>query len=777
MSRHRLPLQRLATPRVVLLSAALVAVVLAVAEALSGVPGLAALGGAFAAAAGAGVLTWRLPRTSVDERELWRWVTRATWAMTLGLAVEGGVVLALAGNREVHATGIGLTVGAVLACVLAYQGLVRWNRYRTTVVDRGDLTNATSWVLCAFALALLVLHHVGATSTVPGWALEGHVVRLIALVILTGTTLTVTLLSGLRRDPRAWSLSGGLAVMSVVELLGTRTALGAEVSVAGDALPVLLAWTAVVLVAAWMSLLPAATDPVRYASSQVLTVGSLLVIVSGAAVLLVHAVVPGAPHAVPVLAALAVLGGCLRMFRTTRELAQLASTRVEARTDPLTGVANRRAFLESVARLDRESQGAALLVVDLDRFKEVNDRYGHAAGDVVIRATAERLRDVHAGRGSLARLGGDEFAVVLDRPEVDRAAEIAEALSAAVQVPIDVAGRIVRIGASIGVSSTALGEAGHGELLRWADAAMYTAKQAGGGVRVYDQAVDAHDRDQRLLADQLRAMLTEDGDEHGSVVLHFQPQLDCEDGAVVGMEALARWQHPERGLLPPAAFIDLAEQHGVMFALTTRVLDQASTQAAVWNHQGRYLPVAVNLSTSCLEHPRLLDVLDDVLRRTDLPADRLVVEVTETTLMHDPAHAVAVTRAIADRGVGVSIDDYGSGYSSLTYLNELPARELKLDRSFTARLTSDERTRAIVSGTVDLAHHLGLRLIAEGVEDTGTSEALRSMGCDRTQGYLHSRPLPAADVTAWLREQDAAGRVRSAPPVPAGLVPAQRGGS
>jgi diguanylate cyclase (GGDEF)-like protein len=777
MSRTRHPLLRLAAPRAVLPAAALLVAVLAAAEAVAGVSGLTALGGALAAVAGAVVLTRRLPDATVEERELWQWIGRACWAMALGLTLEATAAFVLVGLAEEWHQGAGLTVGAVLACVLAYQGLVRWNRYRTTVVDRGDLLNAVSWALCGVALVLFVLHHVRAAVAGPGWALEGHVIRAVALLILTGTTLTVTLLSGLRRDARAWTLAAGLAAMTVVEALGARSVLAGEATPDADAVPVVLAWTAVVLVAAWASLLPAATDAVPYASSQVLTVGSLLVIVSGAGVLLGSAFVPGAPRVVPVLAAVGVLGACVRVFRTTREIAQLASSRVEARTDPLTGVANRRAFLEAVARFGAAPRGAALLVVDLDRFEEVNDRYGHSAGDVVIRTTADRLQVELAGRGVLARLGGDEFAVVLDRPGVDRASGIATAMHAAVQVPIDVDGRIVRIGASIGVSSTVLGEAGQGELLRWADAAMYSAKQAGGGVRVYDQAVDAHDRDQRLLADHLRAMLTEDGDEHGAVVLHFQPQLDCVDGAVVGMEALARWDHPERGVLPPAAFIDLAEQHGVMFALTTRVLDQASRQAAVWNHQGRYLPVAVNLSTSCLEHPRLLEVLDDVLRRTDLPADRLVVEVTETTLMHDPAHAVAVTRAIADRGVGVSIDDYGSGYSSLTYLNELPARELKLDRSFTARLTSDERTRAIVSGTVDLAHHLGLRLIAEGVEDASTSEALRSMGCDRTQGYLHSRPLPAADVTAWLREQDAAGRVRPGPPLAAGVVPAQRGGS
>ncbi|GIG35793.1 putative bifunctional diguanylate cyclase/phosphodiesterase [Cellulomonas pakistanensis] len=763
MNSHRTRSPRAHAPRALLLLAGLLVAAAGVVETTCVAPGLTTTAGALAAAAGAGVLTARLPHTSVDERELWRWVARGCWAVAAGMAAETALAALLDGAAPGRAAGGPLTVGAVLGCVLAYQGLVRWNRYRTTAAEPGDWLGGLSWLLAAAALVLTVLHHVRTTAAGPGWALEGHVTRLSVLLILVGTTLTVTLLSGLHRDVRAWTLAGGLAAMAGLEAVGAHhLVLGPEPAV--DAALVPAAWASVVVVAAWMTLLPPAPNPVRYASSQVLTVGSLLVIVCGAGLLLAHGLGPGGPAAVPVLATLAVLGGCARVLRTLRDLAQLASTRVEARTDPLTGVANRRAFLESLAGTQR--RGAALLVVDLDRFKEVNDRYGHAAGDAVIGVTAGRLREELAGRGVLARLGGDEFAVVLDDPDVARAAAIAEAMRAAVQVPVDVAGRIVRIDASIGVSSTELGERDHPELLRWADAAMYAAKQAGGGVRVYDEAVDAHERDQRALADDLRAMLTGGGGggRHGEVVLHFQPQLDCRDGSVVGMEALARWRHPERGLLPPVAFIDLAEQHGVMFALTTEVLDQAARQAARWRAAGRDFPVAVNLSTSCLEHPRLIEVVDDVLARTGLPAEGLVVEITETTLMHDPAHAVAVTRAVAERGVGVSIDDYGSGYSSLTYLNELPARELKLDRSFTARLTSDERTHAIVSGTVDLAHHLGLRLIAEGVEDAGTSAVLRELGCDRTQGYLHSRPLPADDVTAWLREHDrAVGRVPALP--------------
>jgi EAL domain-containing protein (putative c-di-GMP-specific phosphodiesterase class I) len=233
----------------------------------------------------------------------------------------------------------------------------------------------------------------------------------------------------------------------------------------------------------------------------------------------------------------------------------------------------------------------------------------------------------------------------------------------------------------------------------------------------------------------------------------------------VAAEALVRWEHPERGVLAPAAFLALAEEHGLMGRLTRRVLDQATRAAAGWAApDGHAVRVAVNLSTSCLDEPGLLELVDDALARVGLPADRLVLEITETALMHDPERAVEATHRLAERGIGLSIDDYGTGYSSLAYLNDLPAEELKLDRSFTARALADPRTRAIVAGTVELAHHLGLRLVAEGVEDRETEALLRGLGCDRVQGYLHARPMPVEAFASWLDER------RAVPPAPVSLA-------
>jgi EAL domain-containing protein (putative c-di-GMP-specific phosphodiesterase class I) len=249
------------------------------------------------------------------------------------------------------------------------------------------------------------------------------------------------------------------------------------------------------------------------------------------------------------------------------------------------------------------------------------------------------------------------------------------------------------------------------------------------------------------------------------VVVHYQPQLDVGTGRVVGAEALVRWQHPSRGLLPPMTFLGLVEEHGLMDDLTVHLLHRAIAESAAWTHDGAPLRISVNLSASSLAHPDLLDLVDDALQRSGLAAGRLVLEVTETTLMADPDLALAVTHELTRRGVQLSIDDYGTGYSSLAYLTDLPATELKLDRAFTMRVVTEPRTAEIVEATVALAHRLGLRVVAEGVEDEATLTVLGGLDVDETQGYLHSRPLPPAEFEAWLAAAPvrAVGQVVGAP--------------
>jgi diguanylate cyclase (GGDEF)-like protein len=733
----------------VVAAALLVVAALAVPGAVDGAPpgdlrvwltGTGAVGSALA-----GLLIRRSLRQREGDHTMWRWSAVAAWLLAAGLAAEtGAALLGLLGPGG----GTAFTAGAVAAAAALYHGLVHWNRFRTAISDPGDWLNGISAVAALVALGNLLLGQAPGGTLWWGWQLG--MLRLAVLLVVLGTASTVLVIAGLRGDARVRVLVAGIAAAGVVEAVGLwHTGPG------GAPHPVVLAtWAALVLLVAALRVGPARALPPREASSQDTTVGAVVVMIAGIGILVVAALAPGDHRTASVLAAVAATGGGVRVLRLVRDLAQLALVRQEARTDPLTGVGNRRALVEAVEALTAGGEGA-LLVMDLDRFKDVNDRFGHTVGDGVIRTMAARIEGRIGARGFLARLGGDEFAAVLRDPDPVAAVQLARALCVAVAEPVTVEHRRVQLEASIGVASTALGVRRPGELLRRADAAMYVAKQAGDGVRLYDEAADSRAQEERELLDGLRGALDPAGDRrHGALTVHFQPQVDARTGRVVGAEALVRWAHPVRGLLPPGAFLGLAEEHDLMTPLTWHVLDQATHAASGWVLAGHDLRVAVNLSTSSLGLPGLLDAVDGALARSGLPAERLVVEITETSLMHDPALAVEVTRRLADRGIGISIDDYGTGYSSLAYLNDLPAEELKLDRSFTARVTADPRTRAIVSGTVDLAHHLGLRLIAEGVEDEATRALLLELGCDRTQGYLHGLPVPADDFGRWLDEHD-----------------------
>ncbi|GAA2029404.1 bifunctional diguanylate cyclase/phosphodiesterase [Pseudokineococcus marinus] len=447
------------------------------------------------------------------------------------------------------------------------------------------------------------------------------------------------------------------------------------------------------------------------------------------------------------------LGVAARAAHLVRDLSQLAVRRQEALTDDLTGAGNRRGLAHRLGASDAW-RGRALLLLDLDRFKEVNDLHGHATGDLLLQEVAVRLHGVLPADAYLARPGGDEFAVVLGPRSAGTAPAVAAAVGRALERPVLLADRRLVVGGSVGLACADGGSDLTGEeLLRRADVAMYTAKAAGGGVSRYDRELDRAAQDAALLLEELRTLLgaggggrrAGDGDAGvGRLVVHHQVQLDAA-GRVVGTEALVRWSHPRRGLVPPDAFLPLAERHGLMSAVTRHVLRRALEEAAVWRREGRALRTSVNLSTSCLSDPSLPGAVAELLASTGTPPSALVLEVPETTLMADPDAAVAAARRLVALGAGVSIDDYGTGYSSLAYLQDLPVTELKLDRVFAARV-ADERTSAIVAGTVELAHRLGVRVVAEGVEDEDVLARLLALGCDETQGYLHGRPAPADEV-------------------------------
>ena len=441
----------------------------------------------------------------------------------------------------------------------------------------------------------------------------------------------------------------------------------------------------------------------------------------------------------------------------------------QAFQDPLTGLPNRTALAQrgratlDACRIAREP--ASVLLIDLDRFKEVNDTLGHAAGDALLCQVADRLRQQIRPEDLLARLGGDEFALVLPGRSTMEARGVARQIRSALYGVFGVDGVRVDADASTGVSGVRadgslvgdragqppqLTEEGVlSELLRRADVAMYVAKHGGSAVAVYTREEDANDRSRLALVADLRRQLSE-----SSMELFHQPKLDLRTGTIAGVEGLVRWKHRERGLLLPVDFIAAAETSGLIEPLTVQVIELALAQVVRWKQVGLHVPVAVNISPSCLGMD-LPSIVRESLETYGVDASMLRMEITEDTLMADPDHAVNTLRQLRDLGIALSIDDFGSGYAGLSYLRRLPVDELKLDRQFTVCLDqhdvpAEDPDVLIVRSTVELGRSLGLTVVAEGVETPQALEALAMMGCDQVQGYLVARPMPADLATRWL---------------------------
>ncbi len=421
--------------------------------------------------------------------------------------------------------------------------------------------------------------------------------------------------------------------------------------------------------------------------------------------------------------------------------------------DPLTGLPNRQWLLERTwTALDEAEQvGArtALMLIDLDRFRSVNDTLGHLAGDRLLLQIAERLRLALPRGAGAARLGGDEFAVLLPVADsITSASRAARTLVAELGKPLDLDGLTLVLEASAGLAvypDHALDAEG---LLQRADVAMYQAKRDRTGVEVYESKRDSNTPDRLGLLGDLRRAL--DAQE---VELHYQPKVRF-DGEVAGLEALMRWVHPERGRVPPDEFIAIAESSGLMPHLTEYVLETALAQVARWRAQGLKVPVAVNVSPRDVHSPGFAGSVAARLARHGVPPWALQLEITEHVLLEDPQRAADTLAGLAGHGVKMSLDDFGTGYSSLVHLRRLPVSELKIDRSFVARLAIDNEDAEIVRCTVDLAHSLGLVVVAEGVEDDETWERLRDLGCDAVQGWLVAAAMPAEKATAWLRARE-----------------------
>ena len=432
---------------------------------------------------------------------------------------------------------------------------------------------------------------------------------------------------------------------------------------------------------------------------------------------------------------------------------QASESRHRASHDGLTGVANRYLLAErmdrAIATADGTGGEVGLLLLDLNRFKEVNDTLGHHAGDLMIQEVARRLNDAGRRGDTVARLGGDEFAMLL--PGVASAEDLLAAgrrILNAVCGVASVDGVTVDVSASIGAALYPAPSGSGVELLQHADIAMYAAKRGQLGVTLYDPDSDENGVEKLSETGELRNAI-----DNGELELHYQPKLRVSGRELCGVEALVRWRHPVRGLLGPDQFIPAAEHSGLIRPLTAAVLTAALEQHRAWRAGGLLLPVAVNVSAGSLLDRAFPDLVGELIRRYDVAPGQLTIEITESAMITDPDRATALLADLRTLGARVSIDDFGTGYSSMNYLQSMPLDELKIDRQFTARILSTDSGRAIVGAIVELARALDLEVVVEGVEDEDTAAAIEEMGCDSAQGYLFCRPLAAAALGAWIADR------------------------
>jgi diguanylate cyclase (GGDEF)-like protein len=565
-------------------------------------------------------------------------------------------------------------------------------------------------------------------------------------LLLAGLVVGLLALRGWRVD-RLWGMLGAgfllLCVADIVYLLHVAAGITDSSSVANV---FYLTGVAFLAGAAWQ---PASkpSAPRLHGWSMVAVPGAFALVAAG---------VPLYDHFADVhllgviFATLTLLAALTRTALTFRDVRSLAETKRQATTDELTSLPNRRRLLERVteelAGARESGEPVALLLIDLDHFKELNDTLGHHAGDGLLRQIGPRLEKMLGSKDMLARLGGDEFALLLAAPCDEESARIfADNVRDSLRAPFAVEALHLSVGASIGIALHTEQADTAERLLQCADIAMYQAKGARSGSEVYALERDRHSRDSLALAAELPAAI-----EEGQLEVHFQPKADSVSRSIVGVEALVRWRHPRLGLLAPATFLPLAEQAGVVREITRCVITQAFAARRRWSDAGCDLHVSVNASVADLMDAAFPLEVASSLATYGVPANAVAVEITESSVMSDPVRIGHVLDALRDLDIVLSLDDFGTGYSSLTHLRSLPVTEVKIDRSFVNRMCTDPADGAIVRTTIDLAHSLGMHVVAEGVEDDQTWDALVALGCEQIQGYRLSKPLPAAELEALL---------------------------
>jgi diguanylate cyclase len=589
----------------------------------------------------------------------------------------------------------------------------------------------------AVVLAAISGHNHGSVTTVlTNFAYPVGDLVLVAMVIV------VMSMRGWRCGSTWWMLGAGLAIFAFADSVYVlRVTAGTYVT--GTPLDSLwLIGTFLVASAAWQ---PQGARPHTVRHHQPAAIPGFFILSSLG--LLVYASVY---HVLPVARVCAVatmLVGFARMAYAYVQLRTLAETQREARTDDLTGLANRRSFLETLTACLRETsaeQSLAVLMIDLDRFKEINDSLGHNVGDEVLRRLGARLGEEVGSLATVARFGGDEFGLLISPlHDASVATGLADRVCHALRRPLEIAGMTLRVEASIGIIVTTGQGDDAGTLLQKADIAMYQAKRAHLPFEVFSPEANLHTAMRLELMAQLR-----DAISSGEFILHYQPKLNLASGVVADVEALVRWEHPTRGLLTPYQFLDLVEQSGLMGPLALTVLDRALAQQARWARRGRDVTMAVNFSPINLRDPNVPRYVSEALTRHGVDASRLVIEITEDCLMVDAEQCRRVLDQLHDIGVELSIDDYGTGFSSLAYMRTLPVNELKLDRSLLKDVEHDARAALVVRSSIDLAHSLGLRVVAEGIETADALGLVAGFDCDVAQGFFIGHPVAPDDLFA-----------------------------
>lgn len=629
---------------------------------------------------------------------------------------------------------------------LSYLGMAG---YLLLDIDRRQTRPARAWfdivIICggtACLASLLLVTPVRAASHQDGVPLLLALIYPLADVILALLVLGQTLLQTRIDSRKGWLVGGGFVLLACADsALTLRRSASAYVF---DDLSYALWGGAFLLIVAGASRRPRTVISAvpRPAGSPVL-VGAGLVAVTVLAVrpddTLASYMLPPAILTMGAVAARLVLA--LRDANRANEAFALSQT------DDLTKLPNRRAVRAWLASGLAARRPMAMMLLDLDGFKEINDSLGHRAGDTVLTMVAVRINEAVDSRTRVARLGGDEFAILVDSVDEIELMETAHTVLRELAKPLLVEGIEISPGASIGVTVSAGDTTDGSEVLRRADVAMYQAKSSGLGVALYDAQLDEFSRSRLQLAEELRRGITD-----GQIEVWYQPQLDGATMEVAGLEALVRWRHPVQGVISPVSFLPAARRAGLMTQLSEVVARQAVRDLVARRREGVELTVAVNCAPPELLGPRFLPMLYRLLADERVPVDLLVLEVTEDSFLADPQHTREVLLELRSHGVQVSIDDYGTGFSSLAYLRNLPVQELKIDRALIGNIATEARSRMIVASTIQLAHALEMRIVAEGVENAADLAELVAMGIDTVQGYHLASPMPSHELTRWLQD-------------------------